>query len=275
MTSSTKSIWLWVISFILFIGIAYFQRVTGPTYPVRGKIEINGKEYKYKFLRTFDGDKAPVKLTIDTKELKGIVKHRVFRSKKEWEILEMKPEEEEIVAYLPHMPPAGKVEYNVYLSDGDKEILVNKEPVVLRYKGAVPCYILIPHVLFMILTILFAVRTGFEAIFKGKKTFEYTTITLISLFFGGLVLGPIVQNYAFGEYWTGWPFGGDWTDNKTVFAFIFWVIAWFVLRKNRENKLWTIIAVIVVLSIYLIPHSMGGSELDTETGKVTTGMKDN
>ena len=275
MTSSTKSIWLWVISFILFIGIAYFQRVTGPTYPVRGKIEINGKEYKYKFLRTFDGDKAPVKLTIDTKELKGIVKHRVFRSKKEWEILEMKPEEEEIVAYLPHMPPAGKVEYNVYLSDGDKEILVNKEPVVLRYKGAVPSYILIPHVLFMILTILFAVRTGFEAIFKGKKTFEYTTITLISLFFGGLVLGPIVQNYAFGEYWTGWPFGGDWTDNKTVFAFIFWVIAWFVLRKNRENKLWPIIAVIVVLSIYLIPHSMGGSELDTETGKVTTGMKDN
>ncbi len=275
MTSSTKSIWLWVISFILFIGIAYFQRVTGPTYPVRGKIEINGKEYKYKFLRTFDGDKAPVKLTIDTKELKGIVKHRVFRSKKEWEILEMKPEEEEIVAYLPHMPPAGKVEYNVYLSDGDKEILVNKEPVVLRYKGAVPSYILIPHVLFMILTILFAVRTGFEAIFKGKKTFEYTTITLISLFFGGLVLGPIVQNYAFGEYWTGWPFGGDWTDNKTVFAFIFWVIAWFVLRKNRENKLWPIIAVIVLLSIYLIPHSMGGSELDTETGKVTTGMKDN
>ncbi len=273
MTTRKKSIWLWVISFILFIGIAYFQRVTGPTYPVKGKIEINGKDYKYKFLRTFDGDKAPVKLAIDTKKIKGIVKHRVFRSKKEWEVLEMKQEEGKIVAYLPNMPPAGKVEYNVFVSDGDKDILVNKEPVVLRYKGAVPKFILIPHVLFMILTILFAIRTGFEVIFKGRKTFEYATITVISLFFGGLVLGPIVQNYAFGEYWTGWPFGNDWTDNKTVFAFIFWVIAWLVLRKNKENKLWPVVAVIVLLSIYLIPHSLGGSELDTKTGKVTTGLK--
>src|SRR5665811_2160622 len=26
-----------------------------------------------------------------------------------------------------------------------------------------------------------------------------------------------------GDLWTGWPFGGDWTDNKTLFAFVFWV----------------------------------------------------
>jgi len=40
-------------------------------------------------------------------------------------------------------------------------------------------------------------------------------------------LGPLVQLNAFGDLWTGWPFGGDWTDNKTLFAFIFWVIAAF------------------------------------------------
>jgi hypothetical protein len=273
MVSKIKSIWLWVISILLFIGIAYFQRVTGPTKPVRGKVEIKGKEYSYKLLRTFDGDKAPVKLELEDKSIKGTVKFRVFRSKGEWTVLAMKPEEENIVAYLPHMSPAGKVEYNVYVSDGENEVLVNEEPVVLRYKGAVPSSILIPHVLFMILAILFSLRAGIEVLFKGRRTFNYATVTVITLFLGGLVLGPIVQNYAFGDYWTGWPFGGDWTDNKTIIAFIFWVIAWLVLRKNRENKLWTILAVIVLLSIYMIPHSMGGSELDAETGKVTTGLK--
>ena len=272
--SKMKSIGLWVISIVLFIGIAYFQRVTGPTQPVRGKVEIKGKEYKYKLLRTFDGDKAPVSLEFDNESINGIVKHRVFRSKGEWTVLTMKPEEESIVAYLPHMPPAGKVEYNVFVSDGNKEILVNKEPVVLRYKGAVPSFILIPHVLFMILAILFSLRAGIEVLFKGEKTFSYATVTVVTLFLGGLVLGPIVQNYAFGDYWTGWPFGGDWTDNKTIIAFLFWVVAWFVLRKNKENKLWPILAVIVLLSIYMIPHSMGGSELDAETGKVTTGLKE-
>jgi len=91
---------------------------------------------------------------------------------------------------------------------------------------------------------------------------------------GGMILGPIVQLYAFGDLWTGWPFGGDWTDNKTLFAFVFWVIAFFVLRKNRSNRLWPIIAFVALLAIYLIPHSMGGSELDYETGKVTTGLKE-
>ncbi len=273
MNTKVKSIWLWVISFILFIAIAYFQRVTGPTYPASGKVEISGKNYKYHFLRTYDGDRAPVKLKMEDRGIIGIVKHRVFRSKEEWKVSKMNREDGMLVAYLPHMPPAGKIEYNVYVTDGNKEILLNREPVVLRYKGHVPSYILIPHVLFMILALLFALRTGFEVIFKGNRAFKYTTVTLISLFLGGLVLGPIVQNYAFGDYWTGWPFGGDWTDNKTALAFIFWIIAWFVLRKNRENKLWPILAVIVLLSIYLIPHSLGGSELDTKTGKVTTGLK--
>ena len=32
--------------------------------------------------------------------------------------------------------------------------------------------------------------------------------------------------------------------------------------------------ILFVFSIYMIPHSIGGSELDPETGKVTTGLKE-
>lgn len=274
MIPRNKSILLWIFSIIFTLSISVYQRMTGPTHSVRGKVEINNNIYKFKLLRSFDGDKAPVKIKLDDKNIKGIVFHRVFRSKGKWNETPMIYEEEFLTSYLPHMAPAGKIEYKVELDEGGKKYMLSEEPIVIRYKGAIPAGVLIPHILLMFLAILFSFRTGIEAIFKGHRTFKYATVTLVSLFLGGLILGPIVQNYAFGDYWTGWPFGGDWTDNKTVFAFLFWVIAWFVLKKNRKNRIWPIIAAIILFSIYMIPHSMGGSELDPKTGKVTTGLKE-
>jgi ABC-type transport system involved in cytochrome c biogenesis permease subunit len=77
-----------------------------------------------------------------------------------------------------------------------------------------------------------------------------------------LVLGPVIQKYAFGAYWTGWPFGHDLTDNKSLVAFIFWIIALVALIRNRSRRLWPVIAAFVMLVVFLIPHSVLGSELD-------------
>ena len=99
----------------------------------------------------------------------------------------------------------------------------------------------------------------------------YALITLISLFLGGLILGPVVQNLAFGEFWTGWPFGGDLTDNKTLVSFAFWLIAAIRLRKHPEQKGWVLAAAVIMILVYLVPHSMFGSELDYSSGEVQTG----
>ena len=79
-----------------------------------------------------------------------------------------------------------------------------------------------------------------------------------------------MQLYAFGELWTGIPFGKDFTDNKTLIALIFWIIA-FVANRKKQRPAWIIIAAIVMLLVYLIPHSMGGSEFNYETGEIVTG----
>jgi len=102
------------------------------------------------------------------------------------------------------------------------------------------------------------------------KPYLYTTVAL--LFFGGMILGPIVQQYAFGELWTGIPFGWDLTDNKTFIAFVFWLIALFTNLRLQENKFWVILATIITLVIFSIPHSMFGSQLDYETGKMVQGF---
>jgi hypothetical protein len=85
---------------------------------------------------------------------------------------------------------------------------------------------------------------------------------MLTLLIGGLILGPIVQKYAFDAYWTGWPFGHDLTDNKTAVSFILWVLAYFIIRRNPQKRGWVLAACILQLAVYLIPHSMFGSEID-------------
>ncbi|MCD6091524.1 MAG: hypothetical protein J7J72_08495 [Bacteroidales bacterium] len=273
MITKRNSILLWIFTIIFTLGIAVYQRATGPTYPKKADVTLGTQTYNFKLLTTFGGElDAPISLKVPS-NVKGMVKYRHYRSQEEWTGLKMKYDGASLNAFLPNQPPAGKLEYVVSLELEGKNYTVNEDPVVIRFKGAVPLFILIPHVILMFLAMLFSTRTGLEALGKGHRTFKYTKITLITLGLGGMILGPLVQLYAFGDLWTGWPFGGDWTDNKTLFAFIFWVIAFFVLRKNRNNRLWPIIAFVALLAIYLIPHSMGGSELDLETGAVTTGLK--
>jgi hypothetical protein len=124
----------------------------------------------------------------------------------------------------------------------------------------------------MFMAMLFSTLTGLVVIFRAKNSYIFAWITVISVGIGGLILGPIVQKFAFDAYWTGWPFGHDLTDNKSLVAFIFWVVALAVMKKNRENRLWPVIASIVLLVVFMIPHSVLGSEIDytkekTEAGK--------
>ena len=116
---------------------------------------------------------------------------------------------------------------------------------------------------------LFSTRAGLEVLFKGNATFLYTWLTIIFLFIGGLLMGPIVQKFSFGVYWAGWPLGHDLTDNKSIVAFIFWVVALIIQYRNREKKTWAVIASVIMLVVFLIPHSALGSEIDfTKAPKV-------
>ena len=122
----------------------------------------------------------------------------------------------------------------------------------------------------MFLAVFLGNLAGIMAVFKHKKYRFFTNLTVIALFIGGMILGPWVQWYAFGEAWAGIPFAWDLTDNKTLLAFIFWVVAFFMNRK-KERPVYAIIASIVMLMVYSIPHSMFGSQLDPETGEIIQG----
>ena len=263
-----KSILLWIFAFLFTVGLSYYQYKTGPTKPLTSNVKINGKIIKNRLIRSYGGDDdAMISLKVNDEEISGYKRYKRYTSNDKWNEISMKRGGKHLTAYIPHQPPAGKVEYQVFLEKDNIRVPLTEAPIKIRFKGSVPAYILIPHIFFMFLTMLISNRVILEIIFKGKNTYTLTGVALIAFFLGGLILGPIVQKYAFGAFWTGWPFGHDLTDNKTLVAFLFWVVAFFRLKKDQSKTGWALVASIVLLAIYLIPHSMLGSELDYSAGQ--------
>jgi hypothetical protein len=266
MNSKLKSILWWGFAIIFTVVMAHYQKRTGPTYPISGTVKLNEKEYKYILIRTaeYEGD-AEIALAVPDTSVSGSITYKRFKSDDALSTVPLLRKNDTLYFMMPKQPAAGKMMYEIELVTGNEKVKLNAgndEFVVMRFKGAVPLYILIPHILMMFLGLLFSTRTAIEALINGARTYKLALWTLGFLIVGGLILGPIVQKYAFGAYWTGWPFGHDLTDNKTLVMVLVWVFAIFKLRKDPKNKLWPIIAALMVLVVYLIPHSVLGSEID-------------
>jgi len=259
-----KKAGLWFLAFVITLSSAVYQRLTGPTYPLRGKTTLKGTEIPYELIRTHEiGPECKIKVKAPEEEIDGHLIYKRYKTNDAWTEVPMNRENGYLSAVLPQQPAAGKLAYKVFLDKDDEELVLSgKEPVVIRFKGAVPGYILIPHVIIMFLAMLFSTRAGLEALRKGSDPGKLVIWTLALLITGGMILGPMVQKFAFGALWTGFPFGYDLTDNKTLIALLGWIAAWVAGRKGKSARGWILGASILTLVIFLIPHSLLGSELD-------------
>ncbi len=285
-----KKFILWSLAFIITIAAAIYQRHTGPTYPKEINVTLNNKVYDLKLVRSLAlNEKSEVKLNITDTTVKARLFFKRFKSNEEYQVTEFSYrvypvnsflmnkiykiyEEKGLYAEVPQQPPAGKLQYYFEISDsGGTKSYLNETPVVIRFKGGVPAFILVPHILLMFLAMLFSTLAGLMAAIKYPMYKKYAMWTLILFIAGGMVLGPIVQHNAFGDFWTGIPFGWDLTDNKTLIALLFWILAVYMNRKS-DRPIYTALAAFVLLLVFSIPHSLFGSELNYSSGQVTQGI---
>jgi hypothetical protein len=259
-----KKVGLWILALFITLSAAVYQRLTGPTYPIRGKSVINGTEIKYRLIRTHEiGPNCEIRVKVPNTAIEGYLLYKRYPTEDPWEKISMAREEDMLSANLPQQPSSGKLAYRVFLTYSDKEVsLTEEEPVIIRFKDYVPRAILFPHIIIMFLAMLFSTRAGLEALRKKGNPRKLVLWTVGLLFVGGMILGPVVQKYAFGALWTGFPFGHDLTDNKTLIAFIGWIAALIAGRKGKPARGWVLGASILLLIVYLIPHSVLGSQLD-------------
>jgi hypothetical protein len=272
-----KKFLLWTLAFVITVGAAIYQRHTGPTYPKVLNVDLNSHTYDLKLVRSLALDeKSEVKLYIADTTVKARLFFKVLNSKEDYLSADFKyraePKKECFFAEVPQQPAAGKLQYYIEIDDSKgSHTFLKDSPVVVRFKGAVPIFILLPHILFMFVAMLFSTLAGLMAVIKFPQYKKYGILTLILFAIGGMMLGPIVQYYAFGDLWTGIPFGWDLTDNKTLIALIFWILA-VVMNRKQERPLYTALAALVLLLVFSIPHSLFGSQLDYSTGQVTQGI---
>jgi hypothetical protein len=255
----------WTIAVVLTLASALWQRMSGPTYPIKGTAKLAGQEIALRLERSYSiTARQPVTVTVADAGVTGTVEWRRFPTSDPWSMLPMTRQGDRLEAAIPPapeplMPMAGKLEFRVRLAKGGEQVSFPDKPAVTRFKGDVPAWILIPHVVAMFFGMLFATRAAMAALFAGDTRVS-AFLAFGLLVFGGLVLGPVVQKLAFGEYWTGVPFGYDLTDNKTLIAAVAWVPAVMQLRGGRQARAAVVLAAVVTMVVFAIPHSVWGSQ---------------
>lgn len=263
-----KKFLYWFLAVVITLVLSIYQRTTGPTYPKKLSVELRGESYQVKLPRSGVQQDVLVKLPIpedlshelesdQTPPVPMSLHYRRFPTSDEYTSVDFRWKDGEWKAALPVQPVAGKLQY--YLTIDDKDYLKD-EPVVIRFRNDVPAGILIPHILLMFGAMLLAVYS-FLLVVTGRDYAKWLKLTVGIMFVGGFVFGPLVQHAAFGPWWTGFPYGTDLTDNKTLLSFLFFLVA-LVTLKWKYNK-WVVgAAVVFMVLIFSIPHSAYGSEYD-------------
>ena len=281
-----KKYMYWLLAVVVTLALSIYQRMTGPTYPKKVTVELNGESYKLKLPRSGVQKDEIVKLKGIPPTTSAQLHYRQYQTPESSNTPAALPQQSLSVssgtaaalpqhgyttinftckdsilqAALPVQPVAGKLQY--YITVGGKDDPAD-EPTVIRFRNDVPAMILVPHILLMFAAMLFAVYTLMLVVTR-KEYGRWLKITVATLFVGGFVFGPLVQHAAFGPWWTGFPYGTDLTDNKTLLSFLVFVAALATL-KWKYNRWVVAAAVLFMILIFSIPHSAYGSEYDYET----------
>ncbi len=266
MSGRVTSVVLWVVALVVTVALAGYQRRTGPSHPYRARVMVGEKALKSALPRSHGGE-GGLEVRVDADGVAvvgGEILWRRYPTAEPWRKLPMRREGRVLAGEIPHQPPAGKVEYRVVLHTASGPVsLPDGQSVVARFRGDVPAWLLVPHILCMFLGMLLATRGLLEVLAGGRERGRGAVLGATGLLvLGGLVLGPLVQLHAFGALWTGWPFGGDLTDNKTLIAILLWLPAAAAAWRRRQHPLLLAFGWAAMMAVFLIPHSMRGSELD-------------
>lgn len=255
--------WLWTLAVVLTVGTLVYQRRTGPTYPLRGSVTLGGQVIPLKLRRSHGGPTdQPVRVIAADTAVRATLLWRRHPTNDTWTTVDLTRSGDTLATLLPHQPPAGKLAYQLRLMRGGEEVLFPVEPAVTRFKGDISAFIFIPHLICMFGGLMLLVRAGIGGVVDDPVYPRHARLGVLLFGLGGFLFGPWMQHLAFGPWWAGFPLGTDMTDNKTLVAMLAWLFALWTLRGGKAARGPVIAAAVITLAVFLIPHSVFGSELD-------------
>lgn len=255
--------WLWAFAVIVTAFLLIYQRTTGPTYPLRGRVTLGGRTVALRLERSHGGAADQlVRIVVPDTALHGELRWRRFPSGDAWDTLALQRHGDTLAAALPHQPPAGKLAYQLRLTRRGERVIFPDAPAITRFKGDISATLIVAHLICLFGGMILLTRAGLGAVAHDNSYPRHARLGLLVFGLGAFLFGPWMQYQAFGEWWTGVPFGWDATDNKSLIAAVAWAVALWRLRGGRPARGAVMGAALVTLAAFLIPHSVLGSELD-------------
>ena len=147
-------------------------------------------------------------------------------------------------------------------------VLRRTGPVVMRFKGDVPAGVLVPHVVAMFFGMMIGVRAALAAAFARPEARRYAWVTVVLLGIGGprpradrpevrlrrLLDGLALRRGPHGQQDARHVAGlGRWPSSCWAGA---------ATRPTAGPAGTVAAAAAVMLAVYLVPHSLRGSQLD-------------
>jgi hypothetical protein len=185
------------------------------------------------------------------------------------------------VADLRTGPRGGRTYYYFTVTNRTHAVLAafrmpDGRPLDVHYIGKVPPSVLIGHIGLMFATVFCVFMAALHALpllRGGSSSMRPAALfmfwAMLFAFIGGYPFGSAMNWFAFHSIWEGVPFGTDTTDNKTQLFIVYLLFVTLssigTLTRGKFGKdLWsprtfgwiTIGAFVLMLAIYLIPHSI-------------------
>jgi hypothetical protein len=183
--------------------------------------------------------------------------------------------------YFGSIPAHGrgvKVEYYIEAKAGSDLVArvparEKAEAFQVYFKGRPNRYLLVSHVVVIFIALFFFILSGYLAYraLKDRRSLLYIPrvafLGTIAFFIASVPLGMAVAYQTYGKPWTGFPFGSDLTDNKSLGILVYWAVCGFLyrgslFRKDPSRDLVSmatmpyvhIAGAIITVVLFLIPH---------------------
>jgi hypothetical protein len=263
-----------VLAFVLSVLMLLLARITATSSPRDCDVEIDRISLSHRTVTESFGENPELLLkALSADELEPVVYYTQTLGGP-YEAETMRLVDSGFVATLPMLQKNSKWWYRIMVFK-QGELLATFPPgkdQFIKFKGRVPPFILISHIIFMYATMFAGVLALLSAvdIVTGKgnvrRSIKYVMWTLILGVIGGFVFGPMVSYQTLGIPYEGIPFDDDITDSKTLVFMLFWLFTFLISRRGLKGKemavsrgayaLLVIMSFIVTFGLFLIPHSI-------------------
>jgi hypothetical protein len=256
----------WFLAVVVTLYIAILQFVMESAYPLQTEVNTGKQKINLELIRSFEGDSiCPVILPITDIAISGYLIYNLKTDSLRQEKIMLRREGDKLIGFLPAQIPSTEMEYRIYLEKEKKPLIVNdNKPVLLKFKGIVPFYLIFSTCLIIAVVLFLSILTGFYAMLDIKSYKWILYLTLVSSLFLCFFLYPLYQKYSLNN-WIYIP--KIWNLNAKIFSIsLIWSLA-FLLSLRRSNRLWTVLATFFSIIIFLIPHTN-----TNETVKITFNL---